>query len=558
MFIDTTIFKAADYLRLSKEDGDFSFSPGKQESNSITSQRDLIQSFVSKCPDIELVAEYVDDGYTGTNFERPNFQEMMKAVERGEINCIIVKDLSRFGREYIDSGEFIEKMFPREGVRFISINDNYDSLAVYGSSDNLIVPFKNLINDSYSRDISVKVRSNLESKRRRGEFIANFAVYGYARDPKDKNQLIIDEYAANIVRMIFRWKIEGLSPVKIAAKLNEMGVLSPSEYKKANGSKYKTSFKTHRKAEWSPVAVTRILTNETYCGVLIQGRRTTPNYKVKKVIYKDESEWTRIEGTHDPIIRSAEFNIVQRLMNEDCRSAPGGDAVHPLSGRVYCGDCGALAKRKVVSHANKRYAYYSCPHSGKSGSCEAKTISEEALEAAVLASLRLQISLVLNMEQALSQIEELAWERREVRKLEANIEIQAGIIEKNNDLKVSLYEDFRNGLIDREELKLLKEGFSQRIQDAVESIEVLRQNIREIEDGIRTQGGWIAQFRRFQNITELSRPLIVNLVDRILLYPDKQIKVELRHRDQLQHAMDFLCEQDKSMSTALADLKEVV
>ena len=245
-------------------------------------------------------------------------------------------------------------------------------------------------------------------------------------------------------------------------------------------------------------------------------------------------------------------------MNEDCRSAPGGEAVHPLSGRIYCGDCGTLAKRKVVSHANKRYAYYSCPHSGKNGSCEARTISEEALEAAVLASLRLQISLVLNMEQALSQIEELAWERREIRKLEANIEVQVGIIEKNNDLKVNLYEDFRKGLIDREELRQLKEGFSQRIQEAEKSIGVLRQKIRELEDGIRTQDGWIAQFRAFQNITELSRPLVVNLVDRILLYPDKQIKVELRHKDQLRHAMEFLCEQDKSMSVALAELREVV
>ena len=558
MLNSTTIFKAADYLRLSKEDGDFSFSPGKRESNSITSQRDLIHSFVSKCPDIELVAEYVDDGYTGTNFDRPNFQEMMKAVERGEINCIIVKDLSRFGREYIDAGQYIEKLFPRKGVRFIAINDHYDSLAANGSGDSLIVPFKNLINDSYSRDISIKVRSNLENKRHRGEFIANFPVYGYIRDPEDKNKLLVDEFAANIVRMIFRWKIEGLSPVKIAAKLNEMGVLAPSEYKKACGSKYKTSFKTHRKAEWSPVAVIRILTNETYCGVLVQGRRTTPNYKVKKVIYKDESEWTRIEGTHEAIIRSAEFNIVQRLMNEDCRSAPGGETVHPLSGRIYCGDCGTLAKRKVVSHANKRYAYYCCPHSGKNGSCEARTISEEALEAAVLASLRLQISLVLNMEQALSQIEELAWERREIRKLEANIEVQVGIIEKNNDLKVNLYEDFRKGLIDREELRQLKEGFSQRIQEAEQSIGVLRQKIRELEDGIRTQDGWISQFRAFQNITELSRPLVVNLVDRILLYPDKQIKVELRHKDQLRHAMEFLCEQDKSMSVALAELREVV
>ena len=176
----------------------------------------------------------------------------------------------------------------------------------------------------------------------------------------------------------------------------------------------------------------------------------------------------------------------------------------------------------------------------------------------MLASLRLQISLVLNMEQALSQIEELAWERREIRKLEANIEVQVGIIEKNNDLKVNLYEDFRKGLIDREELRQLKEGFSQRIQEAEKSIGVLRQKIRELEDGIRTQDGWISQFRAFQNITELSRPLVVNLVDRILLYPGKQIKVELRHKDQLRHAMEFLCEQDKSMSVALAELTEVV
>ena len=171
MRFNAGIFRAADYLRLSKEDGDSSFFPGKRESDSISSQRELIKGFVSQRPDIELVAEFVDDGFTGTNFDRPGFRKMMEAIERGEINCIIVKDLSRFGREYIDAGNYIEKMFPRKGVRFIAVNERYDSLSAAGPNDSMIIAFINLLNDSYSRDISIKIRTSLETKRQRGEFI---------------------------------------------------------------------------------------------------------------------------------------------------------------------------------------------------------------------------------------------------------------------------------------------------------------------------------------------------------------------------------------------------
>lgn len=549
------LYRAADYLRLSKEDGDSSLLSGKGESNSISSQRSLIHSFVKKCPDIELVREFVDDGYTGTNFDRPAFQEMMKAIERGEIDCIIVKDLSRFGREYIDAGQYIEKMFPQKGIRFIAVNDNYDSLSSSSAGDGLIVPFKNLLNDSYSRDISIKVRSSLESKRQRGEFIANFAVYGYQRNPNDRNQMIVDEYAAKIVRSIFRWKIEGLSPQKIADKLNAEGVLSPSEYKKANGSRYKTSFKTHGHAKWSPVAVLRILNNEVYCGVLIQGRRTTPNYKVKKVVMREEADWTRSVGAHEAIISNKEFNIVQRLMNEDCRSSPGGNCVHPLSGRVFCGDCGSLAKRKVVSHAAKRYVYYNCPNGGKKGPCESRSISEEELETAVLVTIQTQIKLILDMEDALKQIDAFAWEKRELNKIETNITMLEESIAKNNSMIASLYEDFHDGLIDKEELAQLKATFAERIQQTQDSLAVLKQKRAEVHERIGDPQGWIGQFRAYRNVTELSRPLIVNLVDRVLLYPDKSIKVELRHRDQLQDVMEFLQNQGAGLS---ASLKEVV
>lgn len=548
-------YRAAAYLRLSKEDGDSSFSSKKQESDSISSQRTLIEGYTAKCHDIELVAEYADDGYTGTNFDRPDFKRMMEAVERGEINCIIVKDLSRFGREYIDAGQYIEKIFPQKGVRFIAINDHYDSLGAAGTGDGLIVPFKNLINDSYSRDISIKVRSNLETKRRRGEFIANFAVYGYQRDPADKNHLLIDEDAAAVVRDIFRWKIEGISPVKIADRLNERGVLCPAAYKKAKGSRYATSFQTRPQALWSPVSVGRILTNEVYCGVLVQGRRTTANYKVKKVVHKDESDWVRIEGTHEAIIDHAQFNLVQRLMNEDCRCSPGGDTVHPLSGRVFCGDCGTLAKRKVVTSGTKTYVYYSCPNGTGGGTCARRTISEPELETAVLVTLQAQIKMILDMDRALQEIDGLAWDKRELRKLEADIAVQEEQIERANALKVSAYEDFRDGLIDRDELTKIKQEFSQRIFKAEDCLKVLRGRRAELMEGVDKEQGWLAQFRQYQNISMLTRAVIVNLVDRILLYPDKQIKVELRHRDQVGDVLEFL--QERRVMTP-DELKEAI
>lgn len=550
-----TMYRAADYLRLSKEDGEPSFSAKKQESDSISSQRALIESYVAKCPDIELVAEYVDDGYTGTNFDRPDFKRMMEAVERGEINCIIVKDLSRFGREYIDAGQYIEKIFPQKGVRFIAINDHYDSLGAAGSSDGLIVPFKNLINDSYSRDISIKVRSNLETKRRRGEFIANFAVYGYQRDPADKNHLLIDEEAAAVVRDIFRWKIEGINQVKIADRLNERGILCPAAYKKAKGSRYATSFQVKQEATWSHVSISRILTNEVYCGVLVQGRRTTANYKVKKVVSKDESDWVRIEGTHEAIIDHAQFNLVQRLMKEDCRCAPGGDAVHPLSGRVFCGTCGTLAKRKVVMNSRKTYVYYNCPNGVSGGDCERRTISEPELETAVFATLQAQIKLILDVDRTLQGMDALAWDKRELRKLEANIAAQEERIEKANSLKVSAYEDFRDGLIDRDELGNIKKEFSQRIAQAENCLKALQRRRAEVVEGLDREQGWLAQFRQYRNIPALTRAVVVNLVDRILLYPDKQIRVELRHKDQIKDVLEFMREQHTENGDGL---KEVV
>lgn len=553
MLISDTIYKAADYLRLSKEDGDFSFSNNKAESDSISSQRKIIQRFVAQQPDIELVAEFSDDGYSGTSFERPQFQKMMEAVKAGEINCIIVKDLSRFGREYIDAGRYIEKIFPQLGVRFIAVNDNYDSLN-FSTSDSLIVPIKNFLNDSYCRDISIKVRSNFESRRRNGEFVSNYTPYGYLRSPNDKTQLVIDEAAGEVVRDIFRWKVEGMSPVTIAEKLNLRGVLSPSEHKRSIGINYKTAFQTNARSKWSPKTVIRILTNEVYTGVLVQGKRTTPNYKVKHTIVKDKQDWSRIENAHEPIIQVREFELVQKLMQEDSRRASGSDTVYPLSGRVYCGTCGALAKRYSVTYNGSKYAYYTCPNTTKEGSCEKRRISEKELENTVLTLLQSEIKLVLNMERALSQIEELAWEHRETARLDKAIEVKMAEAEKCRTMKVSIYEDLQEGLISQEEFLQMKEGYSQQISEIEQDIGKLKKERAMIQEGVADRSGWLSQFRKYQNLPSLSRAAVVNLVDQIQLYPDKKIRVVLRYQDQLADMMEFLRGQDTAERLSEAEV----
>ena len=246
-------YKVAMYLRLSKED----INKSRNESESILNQKQMINTFINEREDLELVSIKIDDGYSGSNFDRPAFKELMEEVKNKEVDCIIVKDFSRFGRNFIEVGKYIEEIFPFMGIRFIAINDNYDSLNVNNSND-IIVPFKNLINDAYLRDISVKIRTQLDSKKKNGDFIGSFATYGYLKDPKNKNKLIVDEYASKIVKEIFKLKLEGFTHSKIANKLNEEGILCPMEYKKHMGLKFSTSFKTSSKAKWNHNTIIRM------------------------------------------------------------------------------------------------------------------------------------------------------------------------------------------------------------------------------------------------------------------------------------------------------------
>ena len=555
--IDQT-FRVAIYLRLSKEDDDLSCSSGaKNESNSISNQRKLIYDFMKSHPEFELYDEYKDDGKSGSNFDRAEFQRMMKDIEAGKVNCVVVKDQSRFGRDYIDVGKYKEKIFPKLGVRFITINEGYDSLSAT-SSDDLAFTINSFVYDFYIRDISTKIRTNLTAKKQNGEYAGAFVAYGYVKDSNDKSKLVVDQFAADVVRDIFRWKIEGLSPQNIAVRLNELGIPSPAEYKKLSGSNYKTSFQTSSKAVWSHVSVRRILKNEIYLGIMIQGKRTTPNYKTKTVVTKAESEWLRVEGTHEAIISVRDFELVQELLKDDTHCRAGDVTVPVYAGRIYCGDCGAAAVRKTVSYAGRRYVYYVCNANKHDKTvCSRHSIREDVLNQVIYQTVRHQIDLLLDVGKALRQFENLSWEKHKLKQLDASIEIQEEAVRKNNTLRLGIYEDLRAGLLDRAEYESLKTELAERIDEATAAIEKLNKEKREILDGVSKQQSWVEQFRQYENVTELTRPMVIHLIERINIFEDSNIEIVFRHRNQIEEILQFISEKTADKKLLAMPIREV-
>lgn len=368
-------YQVAMYLRLSRED---------KESNSISSQRTLIENFIQTQKDMKIYDIYVDDGWSGIHFNRPGFLSMMKAIEEGKVNCVIVKDLSRLGRDYIEVGKLIQKTFPAFFVRFIAINDNFDSLNADFNERDLMIPVKNFINDFYCRDISKKVRSSQKIKREKGEFIGSFPMYGYKRDEENRHHLVADKEATCIVKNIFQWKIEGYSPGAIAKKLNNLGVLSPYAYKKDKREHYFSGFVNGEKTKWSQVTVRRILQDETYLGTLVQGKTGKINYKMKKTQAKDKKEWVRVPYMHDPLISREDFELVERLLLTDCRSPGKENPSYKFSGFLYCGDCREqMHRRKNPCKAGDKI-YYICGTYNRGKGCSRHSISEEILEQKLL------------------------------------------------------------------------------------------------------------------------------------------------------------------------------
>ena len=543
-------FYAAMYLRLSREDSDAGTTADtgsagnaeatfRAESNSIGSQRELIRSFIREQEDIELFDCYADDNYSGSNFERPEFKRMISDITAGRVNCVIVKDLSRFGRDYIETGRYLDQVFPALGVRFIALTDRYDSFSADAGERNIVLPVKNFINDSYCRDISTKVKSQLAIKRRKGECLAAFAVYGYRKSAEDRNRLLVDDYAAGIVRRIFAWKIEGMAVSAIAEKLNGLHILSPKEYKKSLGLNYRGGFTRGSDSRWSSPSVRRILTNEVYLGHLVQGRTERVNYKVKKCVEKPKEEWIRVENTHEPIISADDFAIVQNLLKADGRISPEKKEISPFMGLLFCGDCREQMVRRVNRYKGTEKVYYICSTKNRGEGCSRHSIEETVLKELTGTAIRRYANDFLDQERLFAQAKEREANLQAVISYNKEIARLKKEQDKYYSLCAGLYEDLGTGVITREEFERLHGEFQRKAKSLSASEEKQEQLVREMFKSGVLSAGRLASFKDSLELKEIDRHTLASLVKRIWVYEGKRIEIEFYFTDQYQAMKDF-------------------
>lgn len=532
------IYRTAMYLRLSREDGD------KGESDSIANQRALIREFLKTQPNLCCVDEFVDDGYSGVNFERPAFLRMYEDLKNGAVNCIVMKDLSRFGRNYIDVGRYLEQIFPSLGVRVIAINDGYDSANKAQSHDAIMLPIKNLMNDIYCRDISVKIKSQLDTKRRLGEFIGNFAVYGYMRDPNDRGKLIIDREASNIVRQIFSWKLNGINEQKIADMLNSRGVLSPLEYKKQQGYKISENFKKNETAQWTYRAVSRILKNEMYTGTMVQGKTRKSDHRSSRIISVSSDQWIRKENTHEAIIEKERFELVQEVLKMDTRSSPDTSGVKLFSGLIECADCHSPMIAKINHVSGKEYQYFICGGYKKDRSCTTHNIGYKKVYDAVLKALQTQISLVEGIRRLLEQSKNMpshkivlsVWERQRI-----DLENQ---LQHYKKIKEKLYEDYAEELLTKDEYLEYSQIYGNKSEETERMLRELKQKTRDSERS-DSDDKWINTFVKYRNITELDRLCIVEMIKKIQIADHGGIHITFRFEDQVSAILSEISQEEQ-------------
>lgn len=534
------LYKAALYIRLSVEDGD------KEESNSVTNQRMLLNDFLNDNPDIELYDTYIDDGFSGTDFERPGFEKLLEDLYSKKFNTVIVKDLSRLGRNYIEVGNYIEKIFPLFNIRFIAINDQIDSIKNPDSVNSVIVPFKNLINDEYCRDISNKIKAVLNVKMKKGEYVGAYAPYGYLKDPEDIHHLIIDEEAAKVVKLIYELTLNGLGRTAIAKKLNELGILNPTGHR-AEELKMRIPVaedKRNIKYSWCSTTVRQILKNAMYCGDTIQHKGKLISYKIHKRVLLPEEEWVVVKDTHEAIIDRETFDKVQKeILGRDTKMNSDGK-ISIFAGHIKCADCERAMSKKVASKYKgkaREYYHYMCSAYMRSGGikCSKHTIRNDELEQAVLESIKIQIGLISDIKRIKSEIENSTLLDNRKHLIEKNIgKCEEQLVIKRK-LRKDSYEDWKLGNISEEEYNEYTKEYSSQIRKIEDNIDNYYKELKDLEQA-SMESDWIEHFIKYKNINSLSRELIDSLIDNIYVYENKKIKIKFKYEDEYNYLIDFI------------------
>ncbi len=526
------------YIRLSKED----LLRGRDESNSVINQRRLLEQYhqthLDEFYDGTEQDVYVDDGKTGTDTDREDFQRLLADVYSGRINCVIVKDLSRLSRNYTDAGNLIENLFVRMNVRFISLAEGVDSYRNPDSVSNIIVPITNVMNDQYCYQTSKKIRQVFDMKRRNGEFIGSYAPYGYVKDPNDKHALLVDPEAAEVVKSIFALFLSGMNKRGITYYLNDHGTLCPTAYKQQQGLKYNAP-NAQGNPMWSTITIDTILKNRVYVGDMVQGRQRVKSYKIHIQEKVPEEEWFIVENTHEAIIDRETFAKVQSLLKRDTRTAPKAKQLYLFSGFLKCADCGRAMSR-IASKGI--YVYYQCGtyKSLSKKACTMHSIKSDRLEAGVLFAIQQQVHLALTYSEFVARINSAPLKKSKSKRLEDTIAAKEKELAKIMRYKQALYQDWKDGEITRNDYRHMSEDFEQQIEALTRIMQTLTAEQEQLENGVDAESPCLTAFLKYRNIDKLTREILGELIDHIKVYEGGNISVKFKYADEFRRIAEYI------------------
>lgn len=539
--VPSEIYKAAIYTRLYREDN-------LDQSDSIENQIALLEDYISGRPYLHKVGVYIDNGFTGTNFDRPEWQRLMEDVKTGTINCIVVRDLSRLGRNYIETGDFLEKICPFLGIRFIAVNDNFDTETVEANGA-LSVSLSNIINDYYAKDISRKVSSALKSKMENGDYIGKWEKYGYLKSPDNKNQLIVNPETAPIVQLIFQWRSEGMSYMGINKKLNDMGIPSPGQYK-ANRGIVTNNNQKPRTILWNKHMVTEILNDMVYLGHLAQRKGTQCLYAGVPYTRTDETDWIIVEHTHEAIIEQDLFDKVQQINAAASAKAKANSGKYdhlPKAVNIYgkkftCADCGAVMKlvRSFSTKKDKVYFTFKCPTYAEHGTraCNAKKMRKADLDDVVLTAIKKQLEVFLDMQEVLHQLLSVkkAMNRQsghidECKSLRAKIEHKKALFS-------GMYRDLREGLLSQEDYAQTREVLLKEITQLEKQLGELEATLNQNAEHIRGEKKWAALAKKYYDAQEITAEMVDAMILSMKMNEDSSLDIKFNYMDEFKAIMD--------------------
>ena len=515
--VSEIVYKVAIYIRLSKEDEK---DDKEKDSESVTNQRNILLKFV-KDNGYELVDIYIDDGYTGTNFDRPEFKRMIKDIELGKINMVITKDLSRLGRDYITTGEYVEKWFPKHNVRYISLLDGVDTML--DTTNNEIAPFKAIINDMYSRDNSKKIKAALKSKQQEGKWVGGCAPFGYKVDPNDKNHLVINEEEAPIVRKIFSLALEGKSKNQIINQLFNEHIPTPSQIRNVN-----RAFKYSELGYWNTTTIRSILSNELYTGDMVQNRRSRISYKVRNIVPNDKSEWIVVPNTLEPLISRKDFQEVQRIAKVNTGLRYEKKIRGVFDGLIYCGECKSRMALQGGNGGHCHGHYYTICNTYRKYSklklCTSHSYNFEKLENKIIEQLKEIFKDYIDESETTNNLIKNKDKLNDTNDLSSNLKkVEKSLETKKRNLD-KMYIDKLEGNIEEEQYNRIKNKLNDEIRDLEDKKNSIIESIYD-NDLSNDNEKCIALVKEFLNMEEPSREIAVRLIKRIELHQDKTIDI---------------------------------